>query len=103
MDGGGGMRGAENGGWGWITSNTRVGWDPMRGSTFCCRDHFLLVKFGWGGLLWRDAAFLVLGKIASSVGVGNKTWEISRRLEHGMKAQSSDMTILEASMGNDRT
>lgn len=64
---------------------------------------YLVLKYGFRGLIWRDALYLVSGCLVASVLVGNLNLLISQSHERRVNEKYIDMTRRERLMGSERT
>jgi hypothetical protein len=67
---------------------------------------FLLFKYGFRGLLWWDAVYIVVGYVAAAVVVGTLNWRISSwcetRWQEKFAALPSPPPLAELLVGSDR-
>jgi hypothetical protein len=63
---------------------------------------FLLWSYGFRGLLWRDAVYVVVGYILAAIVLGNVHWLISRWFEARENAKHGDISMTERLMGSER-
>ena len=64
---------------------------------------FFVWNYGFKGLFWRDALYLVVGYLASAAILGgNLHWAISQRVEQRQNSEHGDITLTEQLMGSER-
>ena len=63
---------------------------------------FLLWLYGFKGLLWRDALYLVVGNIVAALVLGNLHWAVTRWFEQRQATKHNDISVAEQLMGSER-